>query len=354
MIADAANHGVDHGRDLSGVLVRLIAFLFMAAASVSVGARDFWVGTDTLAYRQAFLDVRRCQCLNATEFEPVFEGMMWIVAAAGGDERAFFVFVATVLAGLLLANAVAVGELVGGREVQRNAGELLALVAVLLWPFYWGGHINILRHGLAALLLSLAFVSLVGGKSIRSVLLAIAAIGVHVTAVVAIPMWLSRWVRPSHLFLLTIALFFAYAVGFTEGMVRVLSEALGLGVYEAVLLYNSWADYDAGVRLDFAIFTLFQSALLWVAISRIRESRLRERALALLVGHCVLSWPFYLFGWANYSNRYAYFAWMYFPVALVAVGLMSVRVRVRGDLLLIGVGVSAFLFAVGARQGIQL
>jgi len=104
--------------------------------------------------------------------------------------------------------------------------------------------------------------------------------------------------------------------GISEVSVKIISDTLHLGIYEKIANYaaenSSASEYD-GQRLDFFIYTISWAGIFFFTRHLIRRACLAQTDL-ILKNFLILSFPYFVFGFAAYANRYAVIAWFYLPL----------------------------------------
>jgi hypothetical protein len=119
----------------------------------------------------------------------------------------------------------------------------------------------------------------------------------------------------------------------------VLVRALVPAVYTLVMAYDGGATYRAGVRLDFALFSLFWYLLPYGVGMLVREPA-RERITRGMAVYLALMLPFLVVGLGNYSNRYLLPAWLSVSLVLAAICCDNRLVPLRNPIVL-GMGLVA-------------
>lgn len=325
------------------VLYVLAVACFYVIASI-VGARGEDIGSDTQNYISLFQRTLACECVVDT-VEPLFGVMTHFSTYLSSDETFFLgiVSIFQLLAALWLATVL--HRLLGFHSYDIRFLSLF-LASLFLSPFFQAGQINVIRQGLSAFFVVLAILAITERKYLASLMLSIIGIGFHYSALLylcAIPLLL---IRHSHRRLVFIILVFLYATGLTQYLVRVFSELLGLPVYAFVSDYGETSDYVGGVRLDFLAFSLIPIIVSWFVNSITGNEMSRERIRYVSNIYMVLLVPFLLFGWAAYSDRFAYGAWLLMP-AFLTIFLVRILPR-RAFVLPIIILISGALYFVNS------
>ena len=285
--------------------VVLSLMLLLAVCTVPiivVGSRTSDIGTDTHTYAAVFLAMRHG--LIQTRFEPGFVALTRLASATGMSVAGY----QATLFGVLL-----VGAAIAARRyyvyLGSTRGFLTFLSAILLFlfvsPMFVNASINAVRQGLAAPLVFAALLAFHHRKWRSFVLLGAAASSLHYSSLLYLafaPVLLLSLRRQR---IIAAVAFLAYCSGLSMVVVRVGVPVL----YNEVMNYHVDAVYRAGIRFDFALFSLFWYLLPFMA-SRLVHAPFSERIRQSTAVYMVMLLPFFLLGWGNFSNRYLLVPWV--------------------------------------------
>lgn len=284
------------------VLSLLLLLAACTVTTVVVGLRALDVGTDTHMYAGFFLTMRNG--LIATRFEPGFVALTRLASATG---MSVVGYQATLFGVLLVGAAIAARRYY--TYLGSTRGFLTFLSAVLLFlfvsPMFVNASINAVRQGLAAPLVFAALLAFHHRKWRSFVLLGAAASSLHYSSLMYLafaPVLLLSLRRQR---ILASVGFLAYCSGLSMVVVRVAVPVL----YNEVMNYKVDAVYRAGIRFDFALFSLFWYLLPFM-VSRLVHAPFAERIKQSTAVYMVMVLPFFLLGWGNYSNRYLLVPWV--------------------------------------------
>ncbi|UBB26912.1 EpsG family protein [Pseudoxanthomonas japonensis] len=312
-----------------------------------VGTRPLDIGSDTETYAGFFENL--VQGMPETRLEPGFVYLSYALYKLGlgvtGYQFALF--------GLLLVMvALAVRRYRFYLETPVSWQALLCASLMLLFisPMFTNASINAIRQGLAA---PLVFVALLGFHRRRWGTFALAgalAASLHLSSAMYLacaPALLlsTRWLR-----VVAAGAFLAYVSGLSMLAVR----AGAPGFYDVVMEYTANPLYRSGVRIDFAVFTIFWY-LLPHFLAPLVQAQWRQRILDSTSVYLVMSLPFFLIGWGFFSNRYLLPAWLAVSMILAAV-LCHARIAPLRNPLLIRAGLlaSCGVFYIYVSRGIVI
>ncbi|HEX5306314.1 MAG TPA: EpsG family protein [Dyella sp.] len=305
-------------------LLLLAAAWLAATAVVSLRAED--VGTDTHIYAWVFLAMRHGEV--ATRFEPGFVALTRISSSLG---MGVVGYQATLFLVLLTGAAVTARKYLGYLGSHREFLTFLSAVTVLLFvsPMFVNASINAVRQGLAAPLVFAALLAFHRRQWRSFLLLGALASSLHYSSLIYLgfaPVLLLK-LRTQRI--LAAVAFLAYCSGLSMLAVRTLAPP----VYGAVMSYSSGAVYRAGVRLDFAVFSLFWYLLPFLAARLVREP-FDERIKRSAAVYMTMVLPFLAVGWGNYSNRYLLMPWIAASFIVAAMACHSRLSALRHPLLI--------------------
>ena len=306
----------------------LSVLLLAAAAGFGcwvVGTRGLDIGTDTSVYAAFFEGLNRP---FVTRLEPGFVFISYVLNRLGlgvtGYQTALFAL-------LLLIAAVAARRY--SRYLGATHGYLTFLSASLmllyLSPMFVNGSINAVRQGLASLLVFAALLSFQQRKWWQFALYGALASSLHLSSLLYLAFAPLLLVRSGVLHYAAALAFLMYCTGLTLILVRTLIPPL----YNAVMTYTVNPEYRAGVRIDFAVFSIFWYALPLLLAPLVR-SPYRERIKESTAVYLVMLLPFFAIGWGYYSNRYLLPAWLAVSLMIAAILCHSWIALLRNPLLI--------------------
>ncbi len=330
----------------------LLGLMFVAAAIIlvdlAVGTRGINVGTDTSVYA-AFFESLSHRGEVASRFEPVFYYLSLTLASIGLSFTAyesllFLVMIGTVVVATRRYHAYLMSE-------TRYMTFLVAsLLFLFISPVMSNATINVVRQGLASLLVFTSLLAFYQRQWRGFVVWGLLATGFHYSSVLYLLFAPVLLLTPRMQRAAGIAAFLAYSSGLTMLLVR----ALVPGIYAMVMAYDAGSTYRSGVRLDFAVFSLFWYLLPFMVAPLVREP-VRERINRSTAVYLVLMLPFFAVGWGNFSNRYLLPAWLSVSLILAAICCDSRFSPLRNPVLLrVGLVAASGVFCYYVTHGVVL
>ncbi len=314
--------------DVSAATVLSILLLLAVAAFGCwlVGMRSPDVGTDTNTYA-GFFQNQNDQGME-TRLEPGFVYLTYVLWKMGvgvvGYQTALFLL----LLGTIVVSTRRYFDYLGD---DRGYLTFLSVSVMLLFvsPMFVNASINAVRQGLAALLVFTALLSFQKRRWGSFVLFGAIASSLHLSSLLYLlfaPLLLfgTRMQR-----VIAVTAFALYVSGLSMVLVRALIPAL----YEVVMSYTANSYYRSGVRIDFAVFSIFWY-LLPHALAPLVRAEYRERIKDSTAVYLVMMLPFFGIGWGFFSNRYLLPAWLSISLILAAMVVHSRVSLVRHPLLL--------------------
>lgn len=316
----------------AGLVLSLI--LLAAAAAFGcwvVGTRGLDIGTDTSVYAAFF---ERLDRPVVTRLEPGFVFVSYLLNRIGLDVTGY----QTALFALLLLTVVLASRRYF-RYLDATRGYLTFLAASLmllyLSPMFVNASINAVRQGLSALLVFASLLCFQRRKWWPFLTYGAVAASLHLSALLYLAFAPMLFLRAGTLRYAAAAAFLLYCTGLSLVLVRALVPPL----YQFVMTYTFDPDYQSGVRIDFALFSIFWYALPLVLAPLVRHPQ-RERIKESSAVYLVMLLPFFAIGWGYFSNRYLLPAWLATSLVLAAI-LCHSRIALLRNPLLIRLGLLA-------------
>ncbi len=307
-----------------------LSFMLVVLAGIFgcwvVGTRPLDIGTDTSVYAGFYENLGHT--ILQTRMEPGFVFFSWLIRQLGfgviGYQIALFAL-------LLLIAFVACRKyfhyIGGGRGfmVLLTASLLLLYVS----PMFMNGAINAVRQGLAALLVFSALLSFQQKQWFQFLVLGALATSFHMSSLLYLACAPALFMSPRALRWVAALAFALYVSGLSMRLVQTLIPSL----YEFVQTYAANPDYRSGVRIDFAVFSIFWYVLPHMFAPLLRESH-REAIVRSAAVYLVMVLPFFAVGWGSYSNRFLLPAWLAASLIVAAILCYSRVTVLRNPLLL--------------------
>ena len=321
-------------RTMLSLMLLAVAFLF---TDVLVGMRGVDVGTDTYNYAMYFLSSR--DAVAPTRFEPGFVLVTRVLSATGMSVNGYQI----ILFAILLTTAI-----VAARHyyhyLNSERGYLTLLTAALMFlflsPMFVNASINAVRQGLAALLVFTALLAFHRHQWRNFIVYGVLASSFHYSSLLYLAFAPMLLLNLRALRMVAVAAFVAYCTGLTLIAVRSTVPV----VYNAVMDYSLSATYRAGVRIDFAVFSIFWYLLPLLMSGLVRKpfsTRIKDSAAVYMV----MLLPFFVLGWGNFSNRYLLPAYLATSLIVAAIFVHSRISLLRNPLLLrVGLVISCAVF----------
>ncbi|WP_158544977.1 EpsG family protein [Dyella monticola] len=314
-----------NARVILSIMLVLAVCLFV---DILVGTRSIDVGTDTYVYAEVFHEFRGGPV--ETRFEPGFLIITKLVSMLGFSVQAY----QCILFGLLLVFAVIAArhffEYLGSTQgylTYLTAG----LMFLLLSPMFVNASINAVRQGLSSLPVFIALLAFHQRQWRTFFIYGVIGACFHYSALLYMAFAPLLLLNIKLLRVAAIVGFVAYCTGLTMTVVR----AAVPYIYNQVMDYSLISQYKSGVRIDFAVFSIFWYLLPFVLSGMVRKpyaTRLKDSTAVYLV----MLLPFFTLGWGNFSNRYLLSAYMAVSFMVAAVFFHSRLSVLRNPILLRG------------------
>jgi len=293
----------------------MLGFMLVLAVVVIVDfvvANRGDIGTDTSQYA-GFYETLTQRGAVPSRFEPVFYYLSVALAATRMSFVGYLSVMFLVMMGTVLVATRRYHDYLDS-DTRYSTFLVAAVLFLFISPVMTNATINVMRQGLASLLVFTALLAFYQRQWRAFVLWALLATGFHYSSLLYLFFAPVLLLKPKLQRIAGIAAFLAYCSGLTMILVRVLVP----GVYTMVMAYDASSTFRAGVRLDFAAFSLFWYVLPFMVAPLVREP-VRERINRSTAIYLVLMLPFFAVGWGNFSNRYLLPAWLAVSIFLAAI-----------------------------------
>ena len=335
MNANVPEYGMVQRRSMYVPATTTLSLLLLIAVGLFgcwlVGTRAPDVGTDTQTYAGFF------EGLNSgggeTRLEPGFVWLTWGLWKLGfgliGYQTALF----ALMLGTVFVATRRYQDYLDDNEAGQHRGFLTFLGAAIMLlyvsPMFVNATINTVRQGLAALLVFASLLSFQRKQWWRFVAFGAVASSLHLSSLLYLvfaPVLLfgTRMQR-----VIALIAFAAYVSGLSMLVVRAFVPSL----YELVMTYTATSRSRTGVRIDFAVFSIFWYMLPYVLAPLVR-AEYREKIKESAAVYLVMTLPFFAVGWGYFSNRYLLPAWLSASLILAAMLVHSRLALLRNPLLL--------------------
>jgi hypothetical protein len=312
-------------RTILSLMLLAVACLFV---DVVAGIRGLDVGTDTYTYATYFLSSRNE--IAATRLEPGFILVTRVLSATGMSVTGYQMFMFAILLMTAIVAARRYFDYLGNER-----GYLTFLTAALMFlflsPMFVNASINAVRQGLAALLVFAALLAFHRHQWRYFILYGVLASSFHYSSLLYLALAPMLLFSVRVLRIVAVLAFVAYCSGMTMVVVR----AVAPFIYNAVMDYSMSATYRAGVRIDFAVFSIFWYVLP-LMMSRLVHKPFSTRIKDSTVVYMVMLLPFFLLGWGNFSNRYLLPAYLATSLIVAAIFFNNRISPLRNPILLRG------------------
>lgn len=296
----------------TGTILSLLLIACVSAfACWVVGTRPLDIGTDTATYAQFFERLGRGPM--ETRLEPGFVALSMFFRRLGLDVTGYQT---ALFATMLLTVFVAVRVYHQGLGRPRGELGLLSAALMLLFvsPMFVNASINAVRQGLAALPVFAALLLFQQRRWWPFVVLGAVACSLHLSSVLYLLCAPVLLLRPRWQAALAALAFLVYVTGLSTVVVRTGAPAL----YQFVMEYTANERTRSGVRVDFAVFSIFWYLLARLALPLVRTP-LRDGVRDSISVYLVMLLPFFAVGWGFFSNRYLLPAWLSASLVLGAI-----------------------------------
>ena len=292
---------------------------FSIFSAYLVGSRDSTIGSDTENYISIFSDYALGEELR---FEIGFKLFVYIFHLFGLSVEWFFAAV------FLVVFFCFVYVLHFAKPIRLYSDSVFFPFSIVSFIFlsdwFFVAVANSLRQGVALALLYVSFVFYLKDKKIFFLVFLIFSCAFHNSVFIFIPFlflfFFFEWARVGLTFLVVASISFGcfFYYGLLEYLVFSASNFMNLPLYQSISEYAQHDPKWVGFDFYFYIYIVSFIVLPWV-LSKLDLLFVDDILLSLLRYYTALSFVYYFYGFAAYSNRYAFFSWLFVPIVLYAV-----------------------------------
>lgn len=104
-----------------------------------------------------------------------------------------------------------------------------------------------------------------------------------------------------------------YPLGLWEKVVYLASKISPIDLYSKIEDFSETGDLWVGFQLDFFMYTVAWP-IIYFATSLLMVPTSKRRLVTIIRIYMILCMPYFVFGFSAFSNRFAFFAWLYLPI----------------------------------------
>lgn len=298
------------------------SFLTILILTFIVSNREVGLVGDTKTYTNKFIVGTACKCMGDSEigFE-LFLLPMYLLSFS--PEMIFFVISLLTYLLIFISSRKNINLLVSQTKktiTNKHKYYITTFSLLIMIPIIYQLHTNAIRQGLSSLILLMSYMYYQEAKLKKSIALLIISTLFHVSAILIVPFFILFFytklkLQSSFFISITIFIFLSllYLLGYSEPLVKNISDVLNIQVWELVSTYGSESSVQRGIRYDFYFFTVLISLPILV------YSLFNKAARSYFVFIVISTIPFLLLGWGAYSNRYLFNVWIYILLAIASI-----------------------------------
>ncbi|XXF10707.1 EpsG family protein [Pseudomonas sp. D2-3] len=317
----------------------IFIFAYVCVCTLVVAFRDVSVGADTERYviyfdrvGNGFVDSR---------YEPLFEALTHATVLFSDSVFVYFAIIFLVFNFAYFYGVSSFSRASALSSIDKAMLGVLLVSFCLCSSWYFTATTNALRHGVSLSFLYLSLLLCGGKRYFSSMAFYLVAVGFHYSTVLLLPFFAVFFVGFRWLPVVFGLVSIMYPLGVNEFFVKMGSDISGLSLYEKLSMYAEDEALWVGFQWDFFIYSIFWFFLFWLMAPLVREGYLIKYRF-LVRAYAFLLFPYMVFGFGGFSNRYAFIAWLFLPI-IQAFAVVMLRFGLAVKLL---VGVAALL--VGA------
>ncbi len=286
--------------------VSICFFIFMTSIiSTFVSLRDISLVEDNIYYINNFLSKTS---FDYFRYEFLFELITLLIRRLTDSYILYFFIINVILNSTLFFL---------GRDISNFYKMKYEFYIPLLFAFlilsswYYSSATNGLRQGLSLSIVYLALVNLVLYNRLKTfLLLAVLACFFHYSTLLLIPFIFFYKLELKKLFFLVTLIATGYILNINELVVKSLSNTFNISLYQSIKNYVESSDaFRYGFQIDLFLYT-FGLSLFYYLFAITFFKNVKDFNLIVKI-YLILTIPYYLFGFAAFSNRYGVISWFF-------------------------------------------
>lgn len=292
------------------IINNIIIFSIILLLSLFIGIREIYIGTDTLAYYNFFTKV------NTGIETRISEPLFLLLSKTSYYFSTNFYFFSTLIAFISCSFYFIFYYLI----LDKNTYSInliyyiifISFIFMLISPFFWNSQVNVMRVGVAIPIFFVGSYFLYSRKPLKALFFFISSAFFHYSIFMFIPFVYLIYIKEKYIILVFFFLSMIYLSGVGEKIFNTIADNLSSFQTLKYYLANATNErgYKNGIRFDFYIFTLFFFFIsLWIR----NYSKSANHIFKLFT---VLSFPFLIIGFINFSDRIILLSWSLIPIIL--------------------------------------
>lgn len=287
----------------------LLSLSIILTISALVSFWDYSIGADTLNYVEHYI-------LNGSfmGFEPSFRYLIKFFNLITLDPTLFFGFICFLI-------TIFYYKTYEELKIDHKVYYTLILFSLLLFSsWYINAITNALRQGIALAILYYALVRYFLNKEyFKFIIFLFLSISFHYSIILVVPFFiLYHLLSFNKLLFLWFIVGVFYIFGINEIIFYNLMNIFGQNeIYLKIKNYTEHFEMYKGFNWEFFIYTIF-FPLVSLLIFYFNKNKFHFPKNLLKI-YLILNFPYFIFGFSNFANRYAFISWFFVPLIQLAI-----------------------------------
>ncbi|MEZ8125999.1 EpsG family protein [Vibrio splendidus] len=244
--------------------------------------------------------------------DPLFNVVNYLVSRVSGSYEVAFAayFVIQMLGHVSLVYAIT------KRVNQADSYKLtFYLIVCLTSTWFYVSTVDGIRQGIALPYLYCFFMFFIDKKYIKATLFYLISVSFHSSSLLILPFILLTFINQKNIIYMLVLFSVGYVFGVNEMIVSMVSSLTGLPIYSMIKNYTEGTLKYYGFDVKFFIYTIF-FAFIFYSSNRFIDERYKGVFLDLCKVYAIFTIYYFIFGFAAFSNRYAFTPWNFIPLVL--------------------------------------
>ncbi len=290
---------------------KIFSYMFYAVIILCLGFlvsfRDPSIGTDTLAYKNYFINIDYYHAYG--RHEVLFHYLNYIISYIFNN---YFIFICFLFLFFNFFLLVTINNFILSNKKYYIISVISLLGFSLLSSWYQVATLNGIRQGTSLILLYAACSFFYKNNKLLGIIFLLFSIGFHGSTILVLPFLLFLYCRLRNIFILFLIVSLFYPLGINEKIIYYISIFTNLPVYSLIYNYAEGLDSWVGFQLNFYLYSVFFAIFFFVLYNLfLKENSAIEWSLKIFL---ILIIVYFIFGFGVYSNRFGFMAWLFLPI----------------------------------------
>jgi hypothetical protein len=300
-------------KKLSNHSLMILTLPFIVILIWGIGYRPIYVGSDTIVYTEYYNISIYLGKIGAFHSDFLFDKMTQLFFKYDFSVQILFSVICAINFLIIYLLTQQINKYIYS-PISNYYLFLLFMICFFFSPFFFATQANVIRQGVAIFAEFLFFISILNRSAFIILLFSsLIALGFHKVSIIYLGFSFLLFLPYFHVLTLVFFLALGYCSGLTKVIISVLADFFSFNT-ENIFNYGLDQGYLPAIRIDFTLFTIFMGLCFHVLSKLTLPEKNLIKFKQLIKVYWILTMPFFLFGFAAFSDRYLLPAWVFLSV----------------------------------------